>query len=253
MLEYQFIIGVLEHREKFQPNWHKLCFVIICDNFQVFVEDGCNERSQWQGGWDPIRELQREVGRLFDSLDPFQPLRNVRQYPPVNVYDAGEGYILSAQLPGVAAEEVELTIAGETLTMRGERKRPEGVKDDSYRRQERPVGRWSRTITLPDRVDSYSGFGQFYEWYSDGQLAQSRECPASTYHSEHGRLNSARQFGTIHPRGALIMKSNRPSIRVTVGHQQPQPAAPGAFAESSPELDQVHTPRRSISTKTRTG
>ncbi len=110
--------------------------------------------SQWQGRWDPLCELQREVGRLFDSLDPFQTLRNVRQYPPVNVYDAGEGYILSAQLPGVAAEEVELTITGETLTMRGERKRPEGVKDDSYRRQERPVGRWSRTITLPDRVDS---------------------------------------------------------------------------------------------------
>jgi HSP20 family protein len=110
--------------------------------------------TQWQSRWDPFRELQREVGRLIDSLDPFQPLRSVRQYPPVNVYDAGEGYILSAQLPGVSVEEVELTIAGESLTMRGERKRPEGVKDDSYRRQERPVGRWSRTITLPDRVDS---------------------------------------------------------------------------------------------------
>ena len=94
------------------------------------------------------------MGRLFEGLDPFQPLRNVRQYPPINVYDAGDGYILSAQLPGVAAEDVELTITGETLTMRGERKRPEGVKDDSYRRQERPVGRWARTITLPDRVDS---------------------------------------------------------------------------------------------------
>jgi HSP20 family protein len=93
------------------------------------------------------------MGRLFDSLDPFQPLRHVRQYPPINVYDAGEGYILSAQLPGLAPEDVELTITGETLTMRGERKRPEGVKDDNYRRQERPVGRWSRTITLPDRVD----------------------------------------------------------------------------------------------------
>ena len=109
---------------------------------------------QWQGGWDQICELQREVGRFFDSIDAFQPLRNVRQYPPLNIYDAGDGYILSAQLPGVAAEEVELTITGETLTMRGERKRPEGVKDDSYRRQERLVGRWSRTITLPDRVDS---------------------------------------------------------------------------------------------------
>jgi HSP20 family protein len=38
--------------------------------------------------------------------------------------------------------------------MRGERKRPEGVSDESYRRQERPFGRWSRTVTLPDRVDS---------------------------------------------------------------------------------------------------
>ena len=109
---------------------------------------------QWQGRWDPLLELQREMGRLFEGLDPFQPLRHVRQYPPLNVYDAGDGYILSAQLPGLAAEDVELSITGETLTMRGERKRPEGVKDDSYRRQERPMGRWSRTITLPDRVES---------------------------------------------------------------------------------------------------
>ncbi len=109
---------------------------------------------QWQGRWDPFRELQREVGRLFDGLDPFQPLRHVRQYPPINVYDAGESYVLSAQLPGLSPGDVELSITGETLTMRGERKRPEGVKDDSYRRQERPMGRWSRTITLPDRVES---------------------------------------------------------------------------------------------------
>jgi HSP20 family protein len=110
--------------------------------------------NQWQRRWDPFRELQREVGRLFEGLDPFQLPRHVRQYPPINVYDAGDGYVLSAQLPGGAPEDVELTITGETLTMRGERKRPEGVKDDSYRRQERPVGRWARTITLPDRVDS---------------------------------------------------------------------------------------------------
>jgi HSP20 family protein len=115
----------------------------------------------WQGRWDPFREFQREMGRLFDTLDPFQPHRNLRQYPPINVYDAGESYILSAQLPGLSPEEVELTITGETLTMRGERKRPEHVKDDSYRRQERPMGRWSRTITLPDRVDSNQATASF--------------------------------------------------------------------------------------------
>lgn len=94
----------------------------------------------WQGSWDPFREFQREMGRLFDTLDPFQPLRNLRQYPPINVYDAGEAYILSAQLPGLSPEEVELTISGETLTMRGERKRAEPIKDDSFRRQD---ARWA--------------------------------------------------------------------------------------------------------------
>lgn len=109
--------------------------------------------GQWQGRWDPFRELQREMGRLLEGLDPFQALRNVRQYPPINIYDAGDSYVLSAQLPGHAPGDVELSITGGDLTIRGERKRPEGVKDDSYRRQERPVGRWARTITLPDRVD----------------------------------------------------------------------------------------------------
>jgi len=109
---------------------------------------------QWQRRWDPFRELQREVGRLFESLDPFQSARRAYVYPPLNLYDAGERYILTAQLPGVATGEIELTITGETLTLRGERKRAEGIKDDSYRRQERPMGRWSRTVTLPARVDS---------------------------------------------------------------------------------------------------
>jgi HSP20 family protein len=107
----------------------------------------------WQRGWDPFRELQREVGRIIESFDPFQVARRVPVYPPMNLYDAGDRYLLTAQLPGITPGDIELTITGETLTMRGERNRPEGIKDDSYRRQERPMGRWSRTVTLPDRVE----------------------------------------------------------------------------------------------------
>lgn len=107
----------------------------------------------WQRRWDPLRELQREMGRLFESLDPFEQARRAHHYPPLNLYDAGERYVLSAQLPGVLPGEIELTITGETLTLRGERKRSEGVREESYRRQERPMGRWARTITLPDHVD----------------------------------------------------------------------------------------------------
>jgi len=108
----------------------------------------------WQRRWDPFRDLQREVGRLFESLEPLHQWRMGRHFPTINLYDTGESYLLSAQLPGINPDELDLSITGETLTLRGERKRPEGVADESYRRQERQFGRWTRTISLPDRVDS---------------------------------------------------------------------------------------------------
>lgn len=117
----------------------------------------------WQGGWDPFRDLQREMGRLFESLEPLQPWRLIRQFPALNLYDAGERYIVTVQLPGMTPEDVDLSITGETLTLRGDRKRPDGVADESYRRQERPFGRWARTVTLPERVEPAqvsAGFSQ---------------------------------------------------------------------------------------------
>lgn len=117
--------------------------------------------SNWQEGWNPFQEFHREMGRLFESLDPFSLARHVRQFPPINVYIDEEGFLLSAQLPGLGAEEVELTVTSETLSLRGERKRIEGVTDDSYRRQERVMGRWARTVTLPDRIDEGRVSAQF--------------------------------------------------------------------------------------------
>ena len=108
----------------------------------------------WQRRWDPFREIQREVGRLFETFEPIQSWRLARQFPPVNVYDAGDQYVLTVPAPGMAPEALDLSITGETLTLRGERKRAEGVKEESYRRQERFFGRWTRTVTLPDRVES---------------------------------------------------------------------------------------------------
>jgi HSP20 family protein len=107
----------------------------------------------WQRRWDPFREFQREVGRIFESLEPLPSWRLAHPFPPINLYDAGDRFVLSAQLPGIAPEDMELSITGESLTLKGERKRPEGVLDESYRRQERQFGRWGRTVSLPDRVD----------------------------------------------------------------------------------------------------
>ncbi len=108
--------------------------------------------SGWHGptSWDPFRDFQREVGRLFAPGTWMVP----RGVPPVNLAEVDHQYILTTPLPGMIPEDVELSITGETVTIRGERKRPDGVAEESYRRQERVPGRWSRTITLPDRVET---------------------------------------------------------------------------------------------------
>src|SRR4051794_33923811 len=98
----------------------------------------------WQRRWDPFGEFQREVGRLFETFEPLQTWRLSRQFPAINLYDAGEKYVLTAPLPGMSPGEFELSITGETLTLRGERKRPDRVSEESYRRQERPFGKWTR-------------------------------------------------------------------------------------------------------------
>jgi len=153
----------------------------------------------WQRRWDPFRDLQREMGRLFETFEPFQPWLVTRQFPAINLYDASDRYVLTAQLPGVTSEDLDLSITGETLTLRGERKRPEGVSDESYRRQERQTGRWTRTVTLPDRVDGAAD-RRLRSRHPDRDAAQIRECQAQAHH----RVGLA--FGLIGdllpPRGA---------------------------------------------------
>jgi HSP20 family protein len=132
----------------------------------------------WQRHWDPFRDFQREVGRLFESMEPVQRWRLARVIPPINLYDAGESYILTAQLPGVGPEEVDLSITGETLTVRGVRKRPDGVSEESYRRQERQFGRWSRTVAMPERVDGAKVSASFAHGILTVTLPKAEEaCP----------------------------------------------------------------------------
>lgn len=109
---------------------------------------------RWSQNWGSLRDLEREFDRLLDAIkNPFPGLRLERQYPPVNVYDHDEEYLLIAELPGVGPDQLELTIANGLLTLKGERRGPEGILDDRFRRHERLLGKWQRQLSLPERVD----------------------------------------------------------------------------------------------------
>lgn len=108
---------------------------------------------RWGHAWDPFHDLEREVDRLLAGVSlSFQGLRFGRQYPAVNVYDLDTELLITAELPGVKSEDLELTVADSVLTLRGKRSGPVGVPDERYRRQERPRGVWQRSLSLPERI-----------------------------------------------------------------------------------------------------
>lgn len=104
--------------------------------------------------WGNIRDLEREFDRLLETIKlPIPGLRFERQYPPVNVYELEDEFLLVAELPAISAENLDLTVSNGILTLKGERRGPEGIPDDRFRRHERIRGNWQRQLTLPDRVD----------------------------------------------------------------------------------------------------
>jgi HSP20 family protein len=108
---------------------------------------------RWGHAWDPFHDLEREVDRLLAGVSlSMQGLRFGRQYPAVNVYDLETELLILAEIPGVKAEDLELTVANGVLTMKGKRSGIDGVPDERYRRQERPRGAWHRSLSLPERI-----------------------------------------------------------------------------------------------------
>lgn len=75
-------------------------------------------------------------------------------FPAINLYSGDEGVILTAEIPGVEMEELDITVLGETLTLSGTRNMGEDEEGITYHRRERSQGNFTRTVELPFRVDS---------------------------------------------------------------------------------------------------
>ncbi|HUQ72167.1 MAG TPA: Hsp20/alpha crystallin family protein [Planctomycetaceae bacterium] len=109
---------------------------------------------RWGQPWVPFHELEREVDRLLAtvSLSLQQGVRFGRQFPAVNLFEVDQELLLTAELPGVRPEDLEVTVADGILTLKGRRTGPPDIPDDRFRRQERLRGAWQRSLQLPERV-----------------------------------------------------------------------------------------------------
>jgi HSP20 family protein len=104
----------------------------------------------WSGSapFAELRRLQDEVNRLFSSVQPAP----TAGFPAVNAYANEGGIALTAQLPGVDQNDLDISVFRDTLTLRG-RRQPEATERDAYHRRERGYGEFVRTISLPFQVD----------------------------------------------------------------------------------------------------
>jgi HSP20 family protein len=106
---------------------------------------------RWGHAFDAFRDLEREVDRLMRSLT-LEGFRLGRPFPAVNIFELKDEILLTAEVPGVSASDLELSVANGVLTIAGSRGTAQSIPEERYRRSERPVGRWERTFTLPEKV-----------------------------------------------------------------------------------------------------
>ena len=104
--------------------------------------------------WTPARANDvtslRTLDRLFDDFFAPAPFRKewAALTPAVDVEETPEAYVFHADLPGIDAKDVKITVNGDTLTLRGERKREEKKSEGSLHRFERSYGSFERAFTL---------------------------------------------------------------------------------------------------------
>ncbi|HXG31074.1 MAG TPA: Hsp20/alpha crystallin family protein [Thermodesulfobacteriota bacterium] len=114
--------------------------------------------------WSPSKEIERWFEEFFE--EPFLPrawrrfpsLKRLRELegisPAVDMYDKKDEIVVKAELPGVEKENVHISLSDNTLTIKGEIKKEEEVKEEDYYYSERSYGSFARILSLPSKVKS---------------------------------------------------------------------------------------------------
>lgn len=115
---------------------------------------------RWFENDDLLSQMERRLEKLQRSFgSPWSAYRqlsaeNAGVFPLINIYDDGESYIARAEIPGVDPKDVDITVTGDTLTLRGKREIKQLEDECCYHRRERQSGEFRRAFTLPDQIDS---------------------------------------------------------------------------------------------------
>ena len=93
--------------------------------------------------------------------------------PAVDVFEKEDRFVVKAELPGMKEEDIDVSVIGDTLSIRGEKKTETEVKEKDYYRSERSYGSFYRSIRLPSGVDADKVEASFEDGVLEVTLAKS--------------------------------------------------------------------------------
>lgn len=109
---------------------------------------------------DPFSTLQQEMNRLFDSVwsgteNRLSPTTGMNfHFPSLDVRETGKGYRVTAELPGLSENDVEINLRDNNLIISGEKKAEHEEKEENRFYSERSFGRFQRVIPFPTEIDA---------------------------------------------------------------------------------------------------
>jgi HSP20 family protein len=195
---------------------------------------------------DPFLVMRRQMNRLFDDIFGDFPLPGfdgsvVRQMasPKINVSETDKELRISAEIPGVKADDIEVMLDEDSLTIRGEIKqeREDQDKDRNYHVRERFEGAFSRTLPLPFRADP----GKVQASFRDGVLTITMPKPEEVQQKQQ-RVQVQQDTSTS---GATSSQSAQSEAGTTGGTSSPTheraATAPSSGSSSSPGHERATT------------
>jgi len=100
-----------------------------------------------------MEELERMTEELWEGWRPVLALRT-EFMPRMEMYEEKDGLVIRTELPGVRKEDLNISITGDVLTLKAEKKQEEVTEGRDYYLCERSFGQYSRSVSLPFAVDT---------------------------------------------------------------------------------------------------
>lgn len=112
--------------------------------------------------WEPAKNMERFLEQMFEEpmssrfFRRFPSLKWMKEFeavsPAVDMFDKDDELVVKVEVPGIDKENIKISVSDSVLTIKGEMKKEEEIKEEDYYYSERSYGSFSRSLTLPAKV-----------------------------------------------------------------------------------------------------